>query len=173
LAGQLRAQVLQWTGIPTCVGFGPTKTLAKLATNIAKLAERKQGSYPAHLAQVCNLAAMSREERDRCLRSHPAGEVWGIGRRIATTAQRRRRRERARTSSGWAREPSERTPPSCWRRRCAGCMAHPARTLRMEPAAQKELMGSALLRRSITRGVELTEAVIAGSQAEARRNYRA
>ena len=84
LAGQLRAQVLQWTGIPTCVGFGPTKTLAKLASNIAKLAERKQGSYPAHLAQVCNLAAMSREERDAVFAATPAGEVWGIGRRIAT-----------------------------------------------------------------------------------------
>lgn len=43
----IRARVLQWVGIPTCVGIGPTKTLAKLANRIAKTAERKQGVYPA------------------------------------------------------------------------------------------------------------------------------
>jgi nucleotidyltransferase/DNA polymerase involved in DNA repair len=42
----LRAQVLQWTGLPTSVGFGPTKTLAKLANHVAKTADRKPGSYP-------------------------------------------------------------------------------------------------------------------------------
>lgn len=31
-ARALRATVRQWTGIPTCVGLGPTKTLAKVAT---------------------------------------------------------------------------------------------------------------------------------------------
>jgi hypothetical protein len=31
----LRATALRWTGIPTCVGVGPTKTLAKLANNAA------------------------------------------------------------------------------------------------------------------------------------------
>lgn len=41
---EVRARVLQWVGIPTCVGIGPTKTLAKLANHIAKSAERKPGS---------------------------------------------------------------------------------------------------------------------------------
>lgn len=36
LGRRMREHVLQWTGIPTCVGFGPTKTLAKLANNIAR-----------------------------------------------------------------------------------------------------------------------------------------
>ena len=36
LARDMRATVLRWTGIPTCVGIGPTKTLAKLANHIAK-----------------------------------------------------------------------------------------------------------------------------------------
>ncbi|MET3415203.1 nucleotidyltransferase/DNA polymerase involved in DNA repair [Methylobacterium sp. 1030] len=37
LARDLRATVRAWTGIPTCVGIGPTKTLAKLANHIAKM----------------------------------------------------------------------------------------------------------------------------------------
>ena len=33
---EIRGKILRWTGIPTCVGFGKTKTLAKLANHIAK-----------------------------------------------------------------------------------------------------------------------------------------
>jgi DNA polymerase V len=44
LGRALRAQVLQWTGLPTSVGFANTKTLAKLANHVAKTAERKPGS---------------------------------------------------------------------------------------------------------------------------------
>lgn len=36
LGKQIRAQVLQLTGIPTGVGIGPTKTIAKLANYSAK-----------------------------------------------------------------------------------------------------------------------------------------
>ena len=36
LARDMRAAVRKWTGLPTCVGIGPTKTLAKLANHIAK-----------------------------------------------------------------------------------------------------------------------------------------
>ena len=32
----IRRQVKCWTGLPVCVGIGPTKTLAKLANHIAK-----------------------------------------------------------------------------------------------------------------------------------------
>lgn len=31
LGRDLRSTVSTWTGVPTCVGIGPTKTLAKLA----------------------------------------------------------------------------------------------------------------------------------------------
>lgn len=44
--------------------LGATKTLAKLANHIAKDAERKPGSYPEHLAQVCNLEALSPADKD-------------------------------------------------------------------------------------------------------------
>ena len=56
---EMRAQVLQWTGLPTSVGFGPTKTLAKLANHVAKMADRKPGTYDARFAQVCDLGDVS------------------------------------------------------------------------------------------------------------------
>jgi DNA polymerase V len=79
---EVRARVLQWVGLPTCVGIGPTKTLAKLANHIGKSAERKPGSYPAALAQVCNLGAMGKSELDAILAATAVDEVWGVGRRI-------------------------------------------------------------------------------------------
>lgn len=78
----IRARILRWTGIPCGVGIAPTKTLAKLANHIAKTAERKPGSYPADLAQVCNLAALPAQDLDDVLRATAVGEVWGVGRRI-------------------------------------------------------------------------------------------
>jgi DNA polymerase V len=79
----VRSRILQWTGLPTCVGIGPTKTLAKLANHIAKSAERKPGSYPAELAQVCNLAILPASELDAIMAATEVSEVWGIGPRIA------------------------------------------------------------------------------------------
>jgi DNA polymerase V len=78
----IRQTVLQWTGLPTSVGFGPTKTLAKLANHVAKTAERKPGSYPAEFAQVCNFGVMSRAELDALMDATEVGCVWGVGRRI-------------------------------------------------------------------------------------------
>lgn len=82
-AWAVRARIEQWVGIPTCVGLAPTKTLAKLCNHAAKDAERKPGSYPAQLARVCNWNEMDAGMREDILRRTPAGEVWGIGRRIA------------------------------------------------------------------------------------------
>ena len=82
-AHAIRARVLQWVGIPCGVGIAHTKTLAKLANHVAKTAERKPGAYPAKLAQVCNLAQLSRNELDAVLESTDVGEVWGVGRKIA------------------------------------------------------------------------------------------
>lgn len=69
LARDLRSTVRQWTGIPTCVGLGPTKTLAKLANHIAK----KNGE----LGGVCDLTSPA--DRARWLPRIDVGEVWGIG----------------------------------------------------------------------------------------------
>ena len=78
----IRSRVLQWIGIPTCIGMGATKTLAKLANHIAKTAERKPGVYPAELAQVCHLDSLRPETLKAVLEATDVGEVWGIGPRI-------------------------------------------------------------------------------------------
>ena len=79
----LRSTVLQWTGLPTSVGFGPTKTLAKLANHVAKTADRKPGSHPPSLAQVCHFGQMARSELEGVMRTIDVGSVWGIGRKTS------------------------------------------------------------------------------------------
>ncbi|KQR55625.1 Y-family DNA polymerase [Acidovorax sp. Leaf160] len=78
----IRARILQWTGIPCGIGIGATKTLAKLANHIAKTSERKPGSYPGELAQVCNLATLPPAALESVLRGTAVTEVWGVGRKI-------------------------------------------------------------------------------------------
>lgn len=78
----IRARIHQWVGIPCGIGIGHTKTLAKLANHIAKTAERKPGSYPAELAQVCNLTTLPAQDLDDVLASTLVEEVWGVGRKI-------------------------------------------------------------------------------------------
>jgi DNA polymerase V len=80
---KIRDRILQWVGIPCCIGIGATKTLAKLANHIGKTAERKPGSYPASFAQVCNLSALSPPELKETFAATAVGEVWGIGGRIS------------------------------------------------------------------------------------------
>lgn len=65
----LRATVSRWTGIPTCVGIGPTKTLAKLANKIAKSTPQLMG--------VCDLT----HERARAewLPLVELEDIWGVG----------------------------------------------------------------------------------------------
>lgn len=75
----LRAAVLQATRIPTCVGYGPTKTIAKLANAIAK-------SNPG-MAGVCDMTL--RPYREMLYRDTPVSEVWGVGRSSAQSLQER------------------------------------------------------------------------------------
>ena len=71
---QIRERIRQWAGLPVCVGFGPSKTLAKLANHMAKKNPEFDG--------VCDLHAMSRLERRQWMSKIEVGEVWGVGRRI-------------------------------------------------------------------------------------------
>lgn len=80
---RLRARILQWVGIPCGFGIGKTKTLAKLANHVAKTAERRPGSYPAKLAQVCDFSTLLSTELEEVFEATPVAEVWGIGRRIS------------------------------------------------------------------------------------------
>lgn len=78
----LRAAVLREVGLPTSVGLAATKTLAKLANHVGKTADRKPGSYPAHLAQVCDFGALTQLELEGILSKTEVGAVWGIGRKV-------------------------------------------------------------------------------------------
>lgn len=69
---ELKALVEQWTGIPVSIGVAPTKTLAKLANNIAKKNPASGG---------CWLLMGSEQQR---LNHLDVADVWGVGRRLAT-----------------------------------------------------------------------------------------
>lgn len=72
----IRETVRQWIGIPVCVGFAETKTLAKLANHAAKkgLAGREG---------VSDFGRLSAPERRALFARIPVGEVWGVGRRLS------------------------------------------------------------------------------------------
>ena len=71
---QMRARIRQWTGLPVCVGVGPTKTLAKFANHLAK----KHAEFDG----VCDLHALTRAQRLGWMQRVEVGEVWGVGSRI-------------------------------------------------------------------------------------------
>lgn len=79
---KIRSRILQWVGIPCGIGIGATKTLAKLANHIAKTSERKPGSYPEHMAQVCDLTSLTKPELEAVMAATLVNEVWGVGRQI-------------------------------------------------------------------------------------------
>ncbi|HEX5674452.1 MAG TPA: Y-family DNA polymerase, partial [Azonexus sp.] len=70
----IRNKVLKWTGLPVSVGFGPSKTLAKLANHWAKTRPEFAG--------VCDIAALPACRRRTLLEVTPVSEVWGVGRRL-------------------------------------------------------------------------------------------
>lgn len=63
----IKKRILQWTGIPVSIGVAPTKTLAKVATEIAK----RQGKP----------VILSKENTRAVLENFPVEDIWGIGRR--------------------------------------------------------------------------------------------
>lgn len=71
---QIKDTVLQWTGLPICVGIANTKTLAKLANHCAK----KQ----PHFNGVCDFTSMSQSDIDAMMQKLPVSKVWGIGNRL-------------------------------------------------------------------------------------------
>jgi hypothetical protein len=70
----IRQRVLQWVGLPVCVGIAPTKTLAKLANHVAKRCERYQG--------VFDYSRLTADQQSVLLDSIPVDEVWGVGGRL-------------------------------------------------------------------------------------------
>lgn len=70
-AHRVRTKVHRWTGIPNCIGIGPTKTLAKAANKAAKSG-----------AGVEDLTDLGR--RAQVLATFPTADLWGVGGRWGT-----------------------------------------------------------------------------------------
>ncbi|WP_299011237.1 Y-family DNA polymerase [uncultured Tenacibaculum sp.] len=75
---EIRSRILQWTGIPTCVGIAPTKALSKVANKIARKFLKETGG-------VCVID--SEEKRIKALKWTSIENVWGIGRGIQKRLQ--------------------------------------------------------------------------------------
>ena len=73
LAAHIRRTVKAWTGIPVSVGIGPTKTLAKAASRVAKQRPDAQGVW----------SLITPSSQHDALSQLPVGDVWGIGRQWA------------------------------------------------------------------------------------------
>jgi DNA polymerase V len=71
---KMRTDVWDSIGLPICVGFGHTKTLAKLANHCAKKQPRWEG--------VCDLASVTETELDDIMKALPLSKIWGIGSRM-------------------------------------------------------------------------------------------
>ena len=68
----IRRVIKQWIGIPVSIGVSSTKTLSKIANNLAKKNEEYQG--------VCILKTWF--DISEALKLTDIGDVWGIGRRL-------------------------------------------------------------------------------------------
>ena len=74
-AKALRQRVLQWTGIPVCIGIGATKVLAKLANRHAK--KNKEQTGGVFDIDNCPFA-------DLLMGNTPCDALWGVGKRLAS-----------------------------------------------------------------------------------------
>jgi DNA polymerase V len=73
-ARALRTKVLQWTGIPVCIGIGATKLLAKLANRHAK----KNKALTGGVFDLVNYW-----DPDGIMAATPTDGLWGVGKNLA------------------------------------------------------------------------------------------
>jgi DNA polymerase V len=71
LCMEIKHKVKQWVGIPISLGIAPTKTLAKIANDMAKK-DRSIGVFDLTSPSV----------QKEVLQNYPVGEIWGIGSRL-------------------------------------------------------------------------------------------
>ena len=71
---EIKKAVLRNTGLPVCVGIGPTKTLSKFANRIAK--------QNPHMGGVCNLDTMPPGVVETIMSRVPVTGLWGVAGRI-------------------------------------------------------------------------------------------
>lgn len=144
---ELRRQVKRWVGIPISLGIAPTKTLAKIANDMAK----KNRDYG-----VFNLSSL--DIRQEVLKKYPIGDVWGIGRQL---------NERLKNMGIYTAQDFYEMEPSTmrskmgvvgermlWELRGVSCL-----DLELKAADKKSISSSRSFGRIVTDPVELTEAL--------------
>ncbi len=72
-AQAIKEKLYRWIGIPVSIGIAKTKTLAKIACNIAKQNPNQGGI----------LLLKSKEEIEKTLKTFAIEDIWGIGRKKA------------------------------------------------------------------------------------------
>ncbi|MCK4934721.1 MAG: Y-family DNA polymerase [Simkaniaceae bacterium] len=77
LCQTIKQRIAKWTGIPVSIGIAKTKTLAKLASHLAK----KNLKYQGVLAII---------ETAPYLKTFPVENIWGIGRQFSSSLKNHR-----------------------------------------------------------------------------------
>jgi DNA polymerase V len=141
---QIRRTVLKWTGIPISIGIAPTKTLAKIAGDIAKNSPSGVFILPA--------------QPDNILAEFPIGDIWGIGRNhlrslqadgITSALQLRD------VNLGWVRKKYS----VVMQRLVLELRGKPCFALELNPSSPKSITVSRSFGRPITIASELREAI--------------
>lgn len=118
---EARNRILQWVGVPCCVGLGNTRTLAKAGNALSKQRSKRAvnaGSLAVFHATPDNIDALA------------VGDVWGVGRRYAA----RLNEEGVRTAADLAALPTDAV-----RARYGVVLARTQMELRGIPCADLEL----------------------------------
>lgn len=69
----VKEEIYKWIKIPTCIGVGRTKTLAKLANEYAKKNKKNDGIY----------IALDKKSEKEILKNSKVEDIWGIGEKTA------------------------------------------------------------------------------------------
>jgi DNA polymerase V len=144
----IHQKVKRWTGLPTCVGIAPTKTLAKVANQRAKREPSLQNVCVFETAEAC----------DPYLKGLPVEEIWGIGRRLAKQLQSYgigTAYQLKETDDAWIRKKFSVTGlRTVWELRGTSCFDYEP-----EEEARKSVLKSRSFSRAVTSYEELQEAV--------------
>src|SRR5579862_1520394 len=149
-AVEIRDTVQCWTGIPVSVGIAATKTLAKIASRLAKKEKARTG---------CTLLLLDEEVQRKALMETRVSGIWGIGRSYASKLIG------LGITSGW----ELRNMPESWahthlggvvgRRLIRELRGEPALTMREELDGKKMIATTRMFGRPVTALNELKEAV--------------
>lgn len=114
---EIRARVAKWVKVPVSIGFAPTKTLAKVATHIAKKAECGVYQLPDNAKPI--------------LDQLPLTEIWGVGNRLVRKLQAAGFRNAGELAAA---------DPGLIRKKYSVCLARTVLELNGQPALEPEDM---------------------------------